>query len=51
VVFFTKLGDSPRVFSICNRRIRTKRFFLVLGLGELCAFAVNLGRFLPGSWA
>ena len=27
VVFFTKLGDSPRVFSIRNRRIRTKSFF------------------------
>jgi hypothetical protein len=35
--------------SVRNRWIRTRRFSpkascLVLGLGELCAFAVNLGR-------
>jgi hypothetical protein len=45
----TKRGDSPRVLSVRNRWIRTRRFSpkascLVLGLGELCAFAVNLGR-------
>jgi hypothetical protein len=45
----TKRGDIPRVFSIHNRLIRTKSFLtgasrLVLGLGELGAFAVNLGR-------